>query len=103
MEQPTTPKITVFKKDAILELKFKVDFYQRLVFLLQYVVRGKTEEELLNAAEQMNKKEITEEWVAHYETLLYAVKGTEEFALGNGLLEEIDPADLTAPTEEAPQ
>lgn len=87
-------KIPVFKKDAIIQLKFTPDFYQRLVILLQSVTKDKTQEEFQEAAKQIESKQIKDEWVLNYETLLYIVKGSEEYAQQNDLTEYKDMDEI---------
>lgn len=82
-------KIEIIKKDAILEIKFKPEFYQRLVIVLQSIIKDKTPQELEKAAKEIEAKQITEEWILNYETMLYIVKGSEEYAQRNNLTETL--------------
>lgn len=86
----TSDKIEIFKEDAVINIKFNRDFYQRLVLLLQSTYKEKTEDELQEAGQQIESKNIKDEWVFHYETMLYLVKGSEEYAQQNNLTEIID-------------
>lgn len=88
MEQQN--KIERLKPDAIIQVKFNRDFYQRLVLLLRFIYESKNEQELVEAAKQIEEKKITEPWILHYETMLYLLKGAEEYAQQNNLTEFID-------------
>jgi hypothetical protein len=83
-------KIEIFKEDAIINIKFKRDFYHRLVLLLQSLYRDKTEGEMQEATSQIESKNIKEEWVFHYETMIYLIKASEEYAQQNQLTELVD-------------
>jgi len=94
-------KIEVIDKDAILQIKFKSDFYERLILVFKSTFDGKTPEELQKAVEQIENKKIDEEWIANYETMLYLIKGVEDYAKANNLTKMVDIAEYFK--EEDPQ
>jgi hypothetical protein len=83
-------KIEIIKEDAVINVKFKRDFYQRLVMLLQSLYKDKTEGEMQEATSQIENKNVKDEWVFHYETMIYLIKAAEEYAQHNQLTESID-------------
>jgi len=91
-QQPT--QIEVIDKDAILQLKFRPDFYQRLVLVFKSIIEGKTAEELEDAFKQVQEKTAQEEWMYNYETMFHLIKATEEYAKANNLTKMVDPAEF---------
>jgi len=98
-EQPT--KVEVIDKDAILQVKFRPDFYERLVLVFKSIVEGKTTEQLEDAFKQVQDKTAQEEWMYNYETMFHLIKATEEYAKANNLTRMVDPAEFL--NEETPQ
>lgn len=92
-------KVPVFKKDAIIQIRFTPEFYQRLVMVLQHIIKDKTPEEFQEAGRQIESKQIKEEWILNYETMLYLVKGSEEYAQENGLTEYKDFDEIVKEAE----
>ena len=88
-EQPIPDKIECLKSDAVIQIKFNRDFYQRLTLLLRFTYETHTEQELIEAAKQIEAKDIKEQWIFHYETMLYLVRGAEEYARNNNMTEEV--------------
>jgi hypothetical protein len=99
MEQPK--KIETLKEDAVIVIKLNTHFYQRLVVVLRSIIDSKSPEELEKAGKEIESKNITEEWILNYETMLYLVKGVEEYAQANNLTEwkdiESDPSIQNTP------
>jgi hypothetical protein len=91
-EQPT--KIEVIDKDAILQIKFKTDFYQRLILVFKSIIDGKTPEELQNAVKQVEDKTAQEEWMFNYETMFHLIRAVEEYAKANNLTKMVDAAEF---------
>jgi hypothetical protein len=91
-QQPT--QIEVIDKDAILQIKFRPDFYQRLVLVFKSIIEGKTAEELEDAFKQVQEKTAQEEWMYNYETMFHLIKATEEYAKANNLTKMVDPAEF---------
>jgi CRISPR/Cas system CMR-associated protein Cmr3 (group 5 of RAMP superfamily) len=83
-------KIEVINKDAILQIKFKSDFYDRLILVLKSTFDGKTPEELQKAASQIENKKVEEEWILNYETMLYLIRSVEDYAKQNNLTTMVD-------------
>ncbi len=103
MEAPEKQQIERMKEDALIQLRFNREFYHRLVLLLRYLYNGKTEAEIVNAIKQIEEKKITEEWAMHYETMMYLVKGSEEYAQQNNMTEFVDPEIMRQETEKDSQ
>jgi hypothetical protein len=96
MEQ-TPQQIEIIKKDAIIQIKFRPDFYQRLLLVLKSTYDGKTEQDLEEAVKQIESKQIKEEWIANYETMLYLIKASVDYAKANNMVEMVDIASLSEP------
>lgn len=74
-------KIRVLKEDAILQVRFGINFYHRMALLMQSVLQDKTPEEIVTTSENIRDgKPLTEEWMIHYHTMLYFLKAAEEYA-----------------------
>ena len=91
-EQST--KIEIIDKDAILQIKFKPDFYQRLVMVFKSIVDDKTPEQLQDAIKQIEEKTATEEWMFNYQTMFYLIKAVEDYAKANNLTKLVDAAEF---------
>ena len=90
---PKMDKIEVINEDAILQIKFKSDFYDRLILVFQSTFNNRTPEEMQQALEQLESKKIEEEWIANYETMLYVIKGVIDYAKANNLTKMVDATD----------
>lgn len=88
--KPQLDKIEVIDKDAILQIKFKPDFYQRLVIVFKSIIDGKTPEQLQDAVKQVEEKTATEEWMFNYETMFHLIRAVEEYAKANNLTKLVD-------------
>jgi len=88
--KPNLDKIEVIKKDAVIQIKFREDFYQRLVLVFKSTFEGKTVEQLQEAEKQIQEKAIKEEWIINYETMAYLIKASEEYLKANNLTEFVD-------------
>jgi hypothetical protein len=86
MEQNTEQRmVEVLKENAIITLQYNRSFYQRLVMVFTSIISDKTPEDIDNANKQILDKNITEPWVANYETMLYLIQDAENFAKKNGM------------------
>jgi hypothetical protein len=83
-------KIEVIKKDAVIQIKFREDFYQRLVLVFKSTFEGKTVEQLQDAEKQIQEKLVKEEWILNYETMAYFIKACEDYVKANNLTELVD-------------
>lgn len=101
MESQESNKIEVIKPDAIINIKFGRDFYIRLTMVLQQVIENKSVEEMTEAANQIDKKEIKENWIFAYETMLYLIKAAEDYCQQNGMTEWVTPSEQAS--SEGPQ
>lgn len=72
--------IEVIKPDAIIEIKMSTGYYQNIQMIIKYLIGDKTEIDIKSAHEQITNKNITEDWVKHYETLLVLCKEFESQA-----------------------
>ena len=77
-------------KDAILQIKFRPDFYQRLVNVFKSTYEGKSTEDLERAAKQMEDRKIEEDWILNYETMLFLIRATEDYAKANNFVKSVD-------------
>lgn len=74
-------KIRVLKEDAVLQIRFGINFYHRMGLIMNYILQDKSPEDILKAAENIrDKKPPTEEWMVHYETMIYFLQASEEYA-----------------------
>ena len=78
-------KITMIKKDAILEMKVGTGFFQKLQSLLFFMFSQLTPEQV----EQFKKESsagtgLSEEWMQHVTTLSILIKSLEESAINTG-------------------
>jgi hypothetical protein len=95
MEQ-VQDKFRVFKDDAVMILKIGVPFYNRMVMVLQDYIKDKSVEELTEAVKQIESKQITQEWVLHYETFIYFLKACEGYAIENELYQDLTKEEFDA-------
>lgn len=89
---PKIDKVEVIDKDAILQIKFKPDFYDRLVLVFKSTFEGRTPEELQEAAEKIENKKADKEWIINYETMIYLIRTIEDYAKANNLTKMV-PVD----------
>lgn len=82
-------KIPTLKVGSIMNVNISSDVYQRLIILLQDLVEGKTEEEMLEAKKQIDEKFVKERWILNYETIFYIITLCEKYAKANGMVEEM--------------
>jgi len=80
--------IRVLKEGSVLQVRFGLNFYARLGLILESILKGKTEQDITRAAEIIrDKTPHEEEWIVHYETMLYLMKAVEEYAEDNKLFD----------------
>ncbi len=92
--QPQQELIKVLKEDAIIELKFGLNFYIRMGMILDTLLKDKTPEQILEAADILrNKRQHDEEWIVHYETMMYFIQAVEEYATSNKLYNNLTPEE----------
>lgn len=70
-EKTTTEdfKFKVIDPEAILTLEMSTPFYIRLKQALIYFLKDKTKEDIESGNKQIQENKVTEEWVAHLETM----------------------------------
>jgi hypothetical protein len=80
--------IRIIREGSILQVRFGLNFYARLGLILESILKDKTPDEITRAAEIIrDKKQHEEEWIVHYETMLYLMKAIEEYAEDNKLFD----------------
>jgi hypothetical protein len=82
-------KIPTLKAGSIMNVNIASDVYQRLIILLQDLVEGKTEEEMLEAKKQIDEKFVKDRWILNYETIFYIITICEKYAKANNMVEEM--------------
>lgn len=82
-------KIPTLKAGSVMNINIASDVYQRLIILLQDLVEGKTEEEMLEAKKQIDEKFVKERWILNYETIFYIITLCEKYAKANNMVEEM--------------
>ena len=82
-------KMKVLKNDAVVHLPIGTAFYLKLKDLLVYLTEDKTDEQIKEFEVAINeKKEITEDWMAHLFTVVLLIRALEDKAETDGQLEE---------------
>jgi hypothetical protein len=82
-------KMKVLKSDAIIHLPIGTAFYLKLKDLLVYLTEDKTDEQIKDFETAiLEKKEITEDWMAHLFTVVLLIRALEDKAETDGQLEE---------------
>lgn len=82
-------KIPTLKAGSVMNINIASDVYQRLIILLQDLVEGKTEEEMLEAKKQIDEKFVKDRWILNYETIFYIITLCEKYAKANNMVEEM--------------
>lgn len=109
-EETTTPaqanelpkEIEIINPDAVVDIKMSAGYYNRVVGVAGAFVTGKSPEQMNAAHEQIKSRNITEEWVAHYETVLILLKEFEKNAKEAGLTKMV-PFEEAMKMMEGPQ
>lgn len=84
-------KMKVFKRDAVVHLPIGTAFYLKLKDLLVFLMEDKTDEQIKEFETAIiEKKEITEDWMAHLFTIVLLIRALEDKAEVDGFLEEKD-------------
>jgi hypothetical protein len=84
-------KMKVFKSDAVVHLPIGTAFYLKLKDLLVFLMEDKTDEQIKEFETAIvEKKEITEDWMAHLFTVVLLIRALEDKAEVDGFLEEKD-------------
>jgi hypothetical protein len=82
-------KMKVFKSDAVVYLPIGTAFYLKLKDLLVFLMEDKTDEQIKEFETAIiEKKEITEDWMAHLFTVVLLIRALEDKAEVDGHLEE---------------
>jgi hypothetical protein len=82
-------KMKVLKNDAVVHLPIGTAFYLKLKDLLVYLTEDKTDEQIKEFEVAINeKKEITEDWMAHLFTVVLLIRALEDKAEADGFLED---------------
>jgi hypothetical protein len=88
-------KMKGLKSDAIVNLPIGSSFYVKLKELLVFLAEDKTDDQIKEFETAINeKKEITEEWMAHLFTVVLLVRAIEDKAEETGLLTDVDVSQL---------
>jgi hypothetical protein len=84
-------KMKGLKTDAVINLPIGSSFYVKLKELLVFLAEDKTDEQIKDFEIAINeKKEITQEWMAHLFTVVLLIRAIEDKAEENDLLEDVD-------------
>lgn len=86
-------KLQVIEPSAIVNVPIGTDFYRRIQNLALFIMQGKSMDELKSAIEQINTKNITEDWVEHYHTVLMFCAAYEKLIIDNDLIKEVEGDD----------
>ena len=86
-------KIPTLKVGSVMNINISSDVYQRLIILLQDLMEGKTEEDMLEAKKQIDEKFIKERWILNYETIFHIITLCERYAKANNMVEEMSVED----------
>lgn len=81
--------IEMIKPETLVKIEMSSGFYKKIQDLLGFILSGKSSEELSSAHAQISSQTVTEEWVAHYETLLILAREFENTARSNGFIVKV--------------
>lgn len=90
----TSQKIKMLKKDAVLPINISTGFYLRCKAVANFLVEGKTSEEMATAYEKIKTEKIDEAWIAHLETLLVLCAEFDKQANETNNIEEVTKEEL---------
>jgi hypothetical protein len=109
MTESTQPQATempkeveIIQPDAIVDIKMSAGYYNRVIGVAGSFVNGKSQEQMNAAHEQIKSRNVTEEWVNHYETVLILCKEFEKNAKDAGLTKMV-PLEEAIKMMEGPQ
>jgi hypothetical protein len=86
-----TEKIHYLNPDVLIPIEVSGSFLQRIQKLSMFMIEDKTEEELEILKEHfINDTVPADTWMYHYETVAGLIKGTEDSAIKNKLVQEKD-------------
>lgn len=95
--------VEVIKADAVMTIKLNRDFYARLTVLLRDIIEDKTQEQMMEAAKQIEQGNVAEMWIFNYETMIYLLKACEDYCKENNLTEMMSTQELAELNEKASQ
>lgn len=81
----TNQSVEMIRKDALIPVTIGTGFYARLRETLLYLLKDKTQEQILDANRQIESGHVTEDWVHHYETVVVLCKEIEKQASEHGM------------------
>lgn len=93
--------VEVIKADAVITIKLNRDFYARLTVLFRDIVENKTQEEMAEAAKQIEEGNVAEMWIFNYETMIYLLKACEDYCKENNMTETMPMEELAKLNEKA--
>jgi hypothetical protein len=81
----TNQSVEMIRKDALIPVTIGTGFYARLREMLLYLLKDKSQEEILEANRQIESGNVTEDWIRHYETTVVLCKEIEKQASEHGM------------------
>jgi hypothetical protein len=98
------PQVEIIMPSAIVEIKMSTGYYQKVQQIVGFFVKGKSQEEMQSAHDQIQNQNITEDWVSHYETILILCREFEMRAKEQGFIKAVsieEAKELLEGSEEA--
>ena len=84
---------------ALVDLTFSAGYYSRIVALTQFLIKNKSQEEIVKAYEQIRDNKYSDDWVLHYETMLVLCKEFETKAKEQNFVKEMPIDEFVKLTE----
>jgi hypothetical protein len=94
-EEKFTPSamIDVILPEAEVRVNIGSGFYQKIQEVVQYLISGKSQEDISGNLAKIEKGEEPETWASHYYTLLVLCKEFETGALNSGFVTKMTVED----------
>ena len=86
---------TTIKSDVTFDITVGGNTLISLQKLLLFILADKSEQEIQEAQEKIQKKEFDEEWIEHYAWLAYMIQYLEHIAVEKGLGTQQDLDEFT--------
>ena len=96
---PLKKEIEAIRPDAVVNIPIGTGYYKKVQELLTYVIKGKSEEDIKRAHEEIKSDAITEEWIKHYQTVAILCKEFETLVKAQKMTETMTVEEFINRTE----
>jgi hypothetical protein len=79
----------IINPNAVVNVRISASFFNRLGIIFQRMIEDKTQEELANAYQQIEKKNISEMWIQDLETMVILINEFQKNAKAENQLKTI--------------